>query len=70
MTLIVHAYVRAADGPATTLAAEPPRNDLAGPESWRVTVYGSNMTLVVSVSIARIGDRCCDPGYLGEGTVR
>ncbi|MCY1063602.1 hypothetical protein OV090_02450 [Nannocystis sp. RBIL2] len=41
MTLITHAYVRTADGEMRTLDAAPPRNDLAGPESWRVKVYGS-----------------------------
>lgn len=41
MTLITHAYVRTADGELRRLVAAPPRNDLAGPESWRAKVYGS-----------------------------
>lgn len=43
MSLVTHAYMRGPDGPRTDLpeAPRPPRNDLAGPERWRVKVYGA-----------------------------
>ncbi|WAS97965.1 hypothetical protein [Nannocystis punicea] len=51
MTLITHAYVREADGGMRTLDAEPPRNDLAGPERWRVTVYGSDAARALGLTL-------------------
>ncbi|PCC74890.1 hypothetical protein SAMN02745121_05931 [Nannocystis exedens] len=51
MTLITHAYVRTADGELRTLAAEPPRNDLAGPERWRVKVYGSDTARALGLTL-------------------
>ena len=43
MSLKTYAYRRGPEGEPLALAEPPrePRNDLAGPESWRVTVYGA-----------------------------
>lgn len=51
MSLVTHAYVRAPDGATQELPAEPPRNDLAGPERWRVTVYGSEVARALGLTL-------------------
>lgn len=53
MSLKIQAYARTEDGQQRALDERPrePRNTLAGPESWRHTIYGARVSRALGLKL-------------------